>query len=75
MSVSDLKHSLRKYEFPACAKEALNRIEQLLVGRAAPSNKQLDIAMDIISEFVFCESDRQWTKRWRFDSVTGLTTN
>ncbi|CAH0693904.1 unnamed protein product [Spodoptera exigua] len=63
MSVSDLKHSLRKYEFPACAKEALNRIEQLLVGRAAPSNKQLDIAMDIISEFVFCESDRRSVRR------------
>lgn len=92
MSISDLKHSLRKYEFPVCAKEALTKIgklcvlspemktsfnqtvtgssnqfllflEQLLVGRAAPSNKQLDIAMDIISEFVFCESDRRGGRR------------
>ncbi|KAJ8715857.1 hypothetical protein PYW08_013142 [Mythimna loreyi] len=63
MSISDLKHSLRKFDFPVCAKEALNKIEQLLVGRAAPSNKQLDIAMDIISEFVFCESDRRGGRR------------
>lgn len=86
MSVSDLKHTLRKYEFPICAREALIRIginyfltyvqlltyviltlniilEQLLVGRTAPSNKQLDIAMDIISEFVFCESDRRGGRR------------
>ncbi|KAI8425898.1 hypothetical protein MSG28_004905 [Choristoneura fumiferana] len=58
MSISDLKHTLRKYEFPACAKEALIRTEQLLVGRSAPSSKQLDIALEIISEFVFCESTR-----------------
>ncbi|XP_028175261.1 integrator complex subunit 15 [Ostrinia nubilalis] len=63
MSISDLKHTLRKYEFPACAKEALIRIEQLLVGRAAPSPKQMDIAMDIISEFVFCETDRRGSRR------------
>lgn len=63
MSLSDLKHSLRKYDFPICAKEALNRIEQLLVGRAAPSSKQLDIAMDIIAEFIFCETDRRGGRR------------
>ncbi|KAJ8713750.1 hypothetical protein PYW07_014120 [Mythimna separata] len=63
MSISDLKHTLRKFDFPVCAKEALSKIEQLLVGRAAPSNKQLDIAMDIISEFVFCESDRRGGRR------------
>lgn len=37
--------------------------EQLLVGRAAPTSKQLDIAMDIISEFVFCETDRRGNRR------------
>ncbi|XP_032520436.2 integrator complex subunit 15 isoform X1 [Danaus plexippus] len=63
MSASDLKHTLRKFEFPACAKEALIKIEQLLVGRAAPTSKQLDIAMDIISEFVFCETDRRSNPR------------
>ncbi|CAD0201063.1 unnamed protein product [Chrysodeixis includens] len=72
MSLSDLKHSLRKYEFPACAKEALNRIEQLLVGRAAPSNKQLDVAMDIISEFVFCEADRRGGRDRRGGGLTPL---
>lgn len=59
MSLSDLKHSLRKYEFPVCAQEALVRIEQLLAGRTAPTSKQLVVAMEIISEFIFCESDRR----------------
>ncbi|XP_068618574.1 integrator complex subunit 15 [Battus philenor] len=63
MSFSDLKHSLRKLEFPACAKEALLKIEQLLVGRAAPTSKQMDNAMEIISEFVFCEADRRGGRR------------
>ncbi|CAG4946324.1 unnamed protein product [Parnassius apollo] len=63
MSLSDLKHSLRKLEFPACSKEALIKIEQLLVGRAAPTSKQLDIAMEIISEFVFCDADRRGGRR------------
>ncbi|CAK1544822.1 unnamed protein product [Leptosia nina] len=63
MSLSDLKHSLRKYEFPACAKEALYKIEQLLIGRSAPSSKQLDISMDITSEFIFCETDRRGNRR------------
>ncbi|XP_063382244.1 integrator complex subunit 15 [Cydia fagiglandana] len=63
MSMSDLKHSLRKYEFPQCAKEALLRIEQLLAGRAAPNSKQVDVAMEIISEFIFCESTRRGERR------------
>ncbi|CAH0730087.1 unnamed protein product, partial [Brenthis ino] len=63
MSLSELKHTLRKHEFPACAKEALIKIEQLLVGRAAPTSKQLDIAMELISEFVFCETDRRGNRR------------
>ncbi|CAG4963151.1 unnamed protein product [Colias eurytheme] len=63
MSLSDLKHTLRKYEFPASAKEALFKIEQLLIGRSAPTSKQLDIAMDITSEFIFCETDRRGTRR------------
>ncbi|XP_014371111.2 uncharacterized protein C7orf26 [Papilio machaon] len=63
MSISDLKHSLRKLEFPACAKEALLKIEQLLVGRVAPTNKQMDAAMEIVSEFVFCEADRRGGRR------------
>ncbi|KAJ0178039.1 hypothetical protein K1T71_005862 [Dendrolimus kikuchii] len=62
MSSFDIKQ-LRKSDFPACAKEALLRIEQLLIGRAGPSNKQLDLAIDIISEFVFCEVDRRSGRR------------
>ncbi|GBP69512.1 Uncharacterized protein C7orf26 [Eumeta japonica] len=63
MSISDLKHSLRKFEFPVCAKEALVKIEQLLTNRGAPSSKHLDVAMDIISEFIFCEADRRGGRR------------
>ncbi|XP_047516801.1 uncharacterized protein C7orf26 [Pieris napi] len=63
MSASDLKHALRKFEYPACAKEALLKMEQLLIGRSAPSSKQQDIAMDITSEFIFCEVDRRGVRR------------
>ncbi|XP_050664937.1 integrator complex subunit 15 [Leptidea sinapis] len=63
MSLSDLKHTLRKHEFPICAREALIKIEQLLIGRSAPNSKQLDIAMDITSEFIFCEADRRGSRR------------
>ncbi|XP_026762548.2 integrator complex subunit 15 [Galleria mellonella] len=63
MSLSDIKHSLKKYEFPVSAKEALIRIEQILVGRAGTSNKQVDGAIEIISEFVFCETDRRSGRR------------
>ncbi|CAF4927537.1 unnamed protein product [Pieris macdunnoughi] len=63
MSASDLKHALRKFEYPACAKEALFKMEQLLIGRSAPSSKQQDIAMDITSEFIFCEVDRRGVRR------------
>lgn len=37
--------------------------EQLLVGRVAPTNKQIDGAMEIVSEFVFCEADRRGGRR------------
>lgn len=32
--------------------------EQIVAGRIAPTPKQLDIVMDIISEFIFCEERR-----------------
>ncbi|KAL4719180.1 hypothetical protein ACJJTC_017604 [Scirpophaga incertulas] len=63
MALTDIKHSLRKFEFPVCAKEALIRIEQLLVSRVAPTNKQVDISMDIIAEFIFWEMDRRGNRR------------
>lgn len=34
-----------------------------MVGRGAPSSKQLDVAMDIIAEFVFYETDRRGGRR------------
>lgn len=33
------------------------------MGRSAPTNKQLDNAMELISEFVFCETDRRGNRR------------
>ncbi|XP_017464867.1 PREDICTED: uncharacterized protein C7orf26 homolog [Rhagoletis zephyria] len=50
MSQADFKHSLRKLDFPACAKEALPRIESIVVSRS----KQ-NFAIQLISEFVFME--------------------
>lgn len=35
----------------------------MLTGRGAPSSKQLDVVMDIIAEFVFCETDRRERRR------------
>ncbi|XP_048487649.1 integrator complex subunit 15 [Plutella xylostella] len=63
MSFSDIKHAIRKYEFPQSAREALVRVEQMLTGRGAPTAKQLDGVMDIIAEFIFCESDRRGGRR------------
>jgi hypothetical protein len=42
----NLKQTLRKLEFPLCAKEALHKI-----------------ALDLMSEFIFCEVDRRGNKR------------
>lgn len=53
-SQTDFKHSLRKLEFPACAKEALPRIESIIISRS----KQ-NFAMALISEFVFLEMDNR----------------
>lgn len=44
-------------------KELFVVLEQLLVVRSAPTNKQMDIAMEIMTEFVFCESDRRGGRR------------
>ncbi|KAI5633293.1 hypothetical protein NE865_13996 [Phthorimaea operculella] len=64
MSVNEIKHAVRMLEFPQSAREALIRIEQVLVGRTASgSSKQLDIARDLIAEFVFCETDRHRNRR------------
>ncbi|XP_065354295.1 integrator complex subunit 15 [Calliphora vicina] len=53
MSQADIKHSLRKLEFPTCVKEALPRIESIIIGRG----KQ-NFIMQLISEFVFLERSK-----------------
>ncbi|XP_017776050.1 PREDICTED: uncharacterized protein C7orf26 homolog [Nicrophorus vespilloides] len=62
MSSSEIKQGLRKTEFPNCAKEALNKIGQLICGRNT-NIKQMDLALDLMAEFVFCEVDRRGNKR------------
>lgn len=60
------KQSLRKSEFPACAREALIKVEQLCVPQASgrpPSAKEMDLAMEIMAEFIFCEVDRRGHSR------------
>ncbi|RZC39028.1 C7orf26 -like, partial [Asbolus verrucosus] len=58
----NLKQALRKIEFPLCAKEALNKIGELICGRIT-SIKNMDLALDLMSEFIFCEVDRRGNKR------------
>lgn len=61
IAVSD-KQILRKSEFPSCAREALQKVEQLCVPQAGgrpPSAKEMDLAMEIMAEFIFCEVDRR----------------
>ena len=44
----------------------------MLIGRGAPTSKQLDISMDIISEFVFCETDRRGGRRTGTSGLNSL---
>ncbi|KAK1134629.1 hypothetical protein K0M31_007411 [Melipona bicolor] len=55
MAGNDIKQNLRKLDFPYCAREALCRIE-ILCGRPG---KQVDLQLDLISEFVFGEIERR----------------
>ncbi|KAF3426133.1 hypothetical protein E2986_01852 [Frieseomelitta varia] len=55
MAGNDIKQNLRKLDFPYCAREALCRIE-ILCGRPG---KQMDLQLDLISEFVFGEIERR----------------
>lgn len=55
MAGNDIKQSLRKVDFPYCAREALCRIEIL----CSRPGKQVDLQMDLISEFVFGEIERR----------------
>ncbi|XP_971716.2 integrator complex subunit 15 [Tribolium castaneum] len=58
----NLKQTLRKLEFPLCAKEALNKIGELICGRIT-SIKNMDLALNLMSEFIFYEVDRRGNKR------------
>ncbi|XP_076238104.1 integrator complex subunit 15 [Calliopsis andreniformis] len=55
MAGNDIKQTLRKLDFPYCAREALCRIE-ILCGRPG---KQVDLQLDLISDFVFGEIERR----------------
>ncbi|XP_045481655.1 uncharacterized protein C7orf26 homolog [Harmonia axyridis] len=57
-----LKQSLRKLEFPLCAKEALVRIGELVCARAT-NIKHMDFCLALMSEFIFYEIDRRGNKR------------
>ncbi|XP_065160858.1 integrator complex subunit 15 [Atheta coriaria] len=71
MSEREVKQVLRKMDYPLCAKEALNNINQLLCGRA-PNIKLMDLALDLMSEFVFCEVDRRGNKTPAFNPIQEL---
>lgn len=55
MAGNDIKQSLRKLDFPYCAREALCKIEIL----CSRPGKQMDLQLDLISEFVFGEIERR----------------
>ncbi|CAH1992666.1 unnamed protein product [Acanthoscelides obtectus] len=62
LSEVNLKQGLRKLEYPLCAKEALNKIVELICGRIT-SIKNMDLALDLMAEFIFCEVDRRGHKK------------
>ncbi|XKL69579.1 hypothetical protein PGB90_007348 [Kerria lacca] len=75
MSSDSTKQVLRKLEFPLCVKEALSRIEQLCVANIIQNVeriqtiKQTDLAMELITEFVFCEVDRRSMKKKKLNHI------
>ncbi|XP_035736342.1 uncharacterized protein C7orf26 homolog [Vespa mandarinia] len=55
MAANDIKQTLRKLDFPYCAKEALARIEIL----CTRPGKQMDLQGDLMTEFIFGEIERR----------------
>ncbi|KAI4481357.1 hypothetical protein M0804_009477 [Polistes exclamans] len=55
MAANDIKQSLRKLDFPYCAKEALGKIEVL----CTRPGKQMDLQGDLMTEFIFGEIERR----------------
>lgn len=73
LSGTELKSALRKSEFPFCAREALSRVEQLIQNtNRPPSIKHLDLAMDLMAEFIFCEIERRGGKRKKLSCIQEL---
>ncbi|KAK5642554.1 hypothetical protein RI129_008721 [Pyrocoelia pectoralis] len=62
LSGPEIKNSLRKLDYPLCAKEAIIKIGQLICNRV-PSLKHMDLALDLMAELIFCEIDRRGNKR------------
>uniref|UniRef100_A0A1Y1LBH3 Uncharacterized protein n=1 Tax=Photinus pyralis TaxID=7054 RepID=A0A1Y1LBH3_PHOPY len=62
LSGPEIKNSLRKLDYPLCAKEAIIKIGQLICNRI-PSLKHMDLALDLMAELIFCEIDRRGNKR------------
>lgn len=58
----EIKHMLRKMDFPESATEALKKIALLVCGRV-PSIKSMDLANELIAEFIFCEVDSKQRPR------------
>ncbi|XP_065204253.1 integrator complex subunit 15 [Planococcus citri] len=69
---SDTKQALRNLKFPCCVKEALSRIEQLCTSNAVPNVGRIqncNLAMELITEFVFCEIDRRGEKKKKLNHI------
>lgn len=67
--MSELKHHLRKQEFPVSAREALLRLEKLCL---STSQQQQRLIQEVIEEFVFCEMDRRGIRKKRLNAVQEL---
>ncbi|KAE9544241.1 hypothetical protein AGLY_001420 [Aphis glycines] len=60
MDYNEVKVNLRKFGFPLSTENALNQIQTIINGET--SRKQHlneDLAMDLISEFIFCETNEE----------------
>lgn len=68
--MSEIKHFLRKHEFPISAKEALLQLEQVCCHGNSPLQQRL--AQDIMEEFIFCEVDRRGIRKKRLTAIQEL---
>ncbi|XP_050525034.1 integrator complex subunit 15 isoform X2 [Daktulosphaira vitifoliae] len=60
MDYNDVKINLRKYAFPLSTENALNQIQTVINGETTrKQHLNEDLAMDLISEFIFCETNEE----------------